>query len=306
MGVFTLSDWNKIGYEDLKNQFIAQKPKDVDGVFNASALYYRERLLRRLASIFELENIPDSWDMNYFWYILFSWGYIGVTDTTMGILPLQCSFTGLNVFKRPTKMIFSNPVLGNFDRIIDETGVLIALQYNFHSAQALLQRYSTMLAMCDSSLAVNLMNSKVSFIGMANSKAQAATMKQMFDKISAGEPFVVVNTEIGNPANFWFNRVKENFVGEELLSVKRSIVNDFLTEIGINNANTDKRERLISDEVNANNEEIGINIDDWYENLKTGIEKVNAMFNLNITCKRKKWGNINESSESDRRIERII
>jgi hypothetical protein len=95
---------------------------------------------------------------------------------------------------------------------------------------------------------------------MAESKSQAETMKKMFDEISSGHPAVFVNENAVNPAKFFFNNVKQNFVGEELQTVKRSIINEFLTEIGINNANTDKRERLNSDEVNANNSEIGCNV----------------------------------------------
>ena len=66
------------------------------------------------------------------------------------------------------------------------------------------------------------------------------------------------------------------------MDVKRSIMNEFLTEIGINNANTSKRERLISDEANANNEEIQTIVELWLDNLKKCCDKVNKMFNLNI------------------------
>lgn len=292
-------NWEQIPLDDLKRKFFAERPSDVDGVFNASALFYRQELTRRLCSLFELSGAPDSWDLNYFWSILFLEGHIGVTDTAAGVLPLRCGYSGINWYNRPTKLVFANPVLGKFERTIDEDGVLLYLQYNYHSANELLQRYATMLAMCDSALAVTLMNSKVAFIGMANSKAQANTLKKMYDQISAGNPAVFVNQDAANPANFFFNRVKENFVGTEIQSLKRSIINEFLTNIGINNANTDKRERLNAEEVNANNEEIGVNIEDWKNNLQAGIEKVNTMFGTDMRITRRKWAR-NELSESNR------
>ena len=52
----------------------------------------------------------------------------------------------------------------------------------------------------------------------------------------------------------------------------------FDTEIGIPNANTDKRERLISDEVNANNVETATRCELWMETIRTGLDKANAMF----------------------------
>lgn len=284
-----MSEWEQVAASDLKRRYIAERPKDVDGVFNQSTLYYKQRLLRTLSSLFELSGYPETWDIDYFWTVLYGRGYIGVTDTPLGVLPLRCGYKGLNVFQHPTGLVFANPILGSFDRTIDENAVLIKLQYNYRGAMDLVERYATMLAMCDSSLAVTLMNSKVAFIGLASNKQQSNSMKLMYDKISAGEPAVFVNTDIGNPANFWFNRVKENFVGEEILQVKRSITNEFLTQIGINNANTDKRERLNLAEVNTNNAEIGINVQDWQDNLQEGIDKTNAMFGLSLKLQKRSW-----------------
>ena len=296
-----MSNWDLLPLDDLRREFLRQSPKDVDGVFNESSLFYREKLLRKLSSLFELSGAPESWDIDYFWTTLLCRGYIGITDTPLGVLPLECGYSGINVFRHPTTLIFTNPVLQDFQRTIDVDGVLMKLQFNYLGVLPLVQRYATLLAMCDSSLSVGLMNSKVAFVAMAANKQQANSMKKMYDRISSGEPAVFVNNDIGNPANFYFNRVKENFIGQELLIVKRGIMNEFLTEIGINNANTDKRERLVADEVNANNEEIKINIADWLYNLQEGVDKANKMFGLSLRIRRREYGEVvtDESAESD-------
>ena len=64
----------------------------------------------------------------------------------------------------------------------------------------------------------------------------------------------------------------------------RKIEARFDTEIGIPNANTDKRERLITDEVNANNAETGLRGQMWLENIHEAIDKTKAMFGVEITC----------------------
>jgi len=64
--------------------------------------------------------------------------------------------------------------------------------------------------------------------------------------------------------------------------LKRKIINEFLTEIGINNSNLDKRERLTDDEVNANDQEVIANIQCWIDNINEGIAKINQMFGLNL------------------------
>lgn len=293
-----MSNTELIGYDDLKRQFFAERPRDVDGVANASAEYYRLYLLRKIFSIFEFSGIPDNWDYDYFLERIFLDGKVCVTDTEIGVIPLQCGIYGQNVFLHPTECIIANPVLGEFHRTIGEECALIKLQYNYMGVFPILNRYSTLLAMCDSSLAVTLMNSKVSFIGLCDSKAQSQTMKKMYDEISCGNPAVFVNENAVNPAKFFFNNVKQNFVGEEIQTVKRSIINEFLTEIGINNANTDKRERLNADEVNANNSEIGCNVQHWIDNLREGLKEVKRLYGIDITVKRRKWeGGQNELTE---------
>ena len=124
-------------------------------------------------------------------------------------------------------------------------------------------------------------------------------MKKMFDEISCGNPAVFVNENAVNPSKFFFNNAKLNFVGEEIQTVKRSIINEFLTEIGIANANTDKRERLVTDEVNANNEEIGANVQHWLDNIREGLREVKKMFGIDITVQRRSWaeGRQNEPTE---------
>ena len=70
---------------------------------------------------------------------------------------------------------------------------------------------------------------------------------------------------------------------DKLLVCRRTIVNNFLTEIGIKNANTMKKERLISDEVNENNEEISANINIWYDNIKEGFDTFNKIYGTKLS-----------------------
>ena len=63
----------------------------------------------------------------------------------------------------------------------------------------------------------------------------------------------------------------------------RKIESMFDTDIGIPNANTDKKERLITDEVNANNIETATRCELWLESIKKGLTKANEMFNLKMS-----------------------
>ena len=271
---------------DVMRDFISTRPKNVDPN-STSFWFYVRALFRKAMSIYELSGFPEKWDLDYFMSVLFSQGFITITDTAMGVLPLRCGVSGINVFNHPTTVIVANPVLGNFSRTIDEDCVLVKLSYDYRGLMDIIYRYATMLAECDNSISVNLMNSKVAFIGLVESKAQANSMKLMYDKISAGEPAVFVKGSQINGDQILYNHVKENFIASDIQILKRKIMSEFLTEIGVNNANTDKRERLTDNEVEANDSEIQLNAGYWLEQIREGLNKANKMFNLNLAIELK-------------------
>lgn len=293
---------NNVPFDDLLRNFFARKPKDVDGVANTSSLYYRNKLFRLFLQRYVIENMPKTWEYDYFTEHLFLDGVIGVTDTTAGILALKCGLTGIGIFEQPTKTIYANPVLGNFERTIGEDCEIIRIQYDYQGIGWILDRYATLLAMCDSSIAVNLMNTKITYVFGATSKGQAETFKALYDEITQGKPatFTSENTVGSIKEQMFVMPAKENFIADDVQLLKRKIVNEFLTDIGINNTNLDKRERLTDDEVNANNDEVLANIYHWYDNINDGISKVNAMFGLDLKCSIREYGGQNvESIESN-------
>ena len=270
-----------VGLDDLRRKFFRSSPKDVDAQVNESTFFYKERMLRKIYELFRF-TIPDDWDLDYFRQHLFLDGYVGVTDTAMGILALKCAASGYNVFERPTKLIFANPVLGNFDRNIGTDCEVIRLQYNWLGIAPILDKYAYLLAMCDSAVSVNLMNSKVAFIATAEGKAAAETIKTAYQQISEGNPFVCMSKDSVDSISWELLNVKNTFIGNDVSLLKQTIWNEFLTEIGIPNMNRDKRERMITDEVNANNTETSFSVSHWLETVRSGMEKCNAMFGLEL------------------------
>lgn len=260
--------------------------------------YYMRTLFRKAMSIYEFKNIPDNWDLDYFISVLLSQGFVTITDTALGVIPLRCGISGINVYNHPTTVIIANPVLGNLERTIDEDCALVKLSYDYRGIMDTVHRFATLLAECDSSISVNLMNSKVTFIGLVESKQQANSMKLMFDKITAGEPAVYVKGSQINGDQILYNHVKENFVADTIQLLKRKIMSEFLTEIGVNNANTDKRERLTDNEVEANDSEIQLNAGYWLENIREGLKKANELYNLNISVNLKNTFNTEEAFDN--------
>ena len=297
----------KMAWSDLVRNFFAPRPKDVDGVANQSSIYYREWCLKKLFGAYEISGLPNTWELDYVMEHLFIDGYFCITDTDLGVLPLQTGYSGINVFNQPTNCIIANPVLGHFTRTIGKDCVLVKLQYNYQGVSTLIQRYATLLALCDSSIAVNLVNSKVVNVFGASNKAQAQTMYKMYDDINQGKPAVVINDEIAKKLNenVVNLRVKESYIADDIEILKKNLMDDFLTEIGIQTANTDKRERLIESEVLSNRQETKSNAQHWIDTVNEGLRQANKMFDLNLVFKLRdfeeggvKNGNASESGRT--------
>lgn len=302
-------EFEKICFDDLKRKFFAKNPKEVDGIANQSTFYWKRKLYRMIQSRFKLSGVPETWDIDYFFQTLLLDGIICITDTVLGVLPLACTTHGVNVFRRPTTAIIANSQIGTLNREIKYSEDLTYLDPVTNYAPCalvyfnpdrfglddLLTRYAVQFAMADSGICVNLMNSKVTFVGLATSKNQAESMKKMYDEISMGKPAVFVKGDQINGETFFFNNVKNNFIVNEIQVFKRALMNEFLTEIGLNNANLDKRERLNSEEVNANNEEIKVNIQVWIENINKGLRVANELYMLDLKIEAIDFNTVNEN-----------
>lgn len=270
-----------VGLDDLRRRFFRNSPKDVDAQVNESTFFYKERMLRKIFELFRF-TIPEDWDLDYFREHLFINGFLGVTDTSLGVLALKCGASGINVFQRPTTLIFANPVLGSFQRTIGKDCEVIRLQYTWAGISSILWKYAYLMALCDSATSVNLMNSKVAFIATAEGKAAAETIKSAYQSISEGNPFVCISKDSADAISWELLNVKNTFIGNDILQLKQTIWNEFLTEIGIPNMNRDKRERMITDEVNANNAETSFGISHWLEEIRAGMDRANKMFDLGL------------------------
>ena len=64
--------------DDTLRQFFSLQPKQVDPN-STTYFYYMDMLFRKALSVYELENVPDNWDIDYFMTKLLSRGYICVT-----------------------------------------------------------------------------------------------------------------------------------------------------------------------------------------------------------------------------------
>ena len=238
-------------------------PGAVNVLKNATAAYFSKYLLEKAISVFKWK-LPDTWDKDYFLYSLYVNGFVGVFDSgaKYGIVPQWGTLNGYNIFYAPAKFVYSNPLLGTGELVIHEQCELIKLQGNYTGIWDMICYYAGKMALLAEAVDMNAINVKSSKIFFTRNKAAAETFKKLFDR----------NDNLG-----------QNYIVDDLLIDLRKLENEFCTDLGIPNSNTEKRERLITDEVNSNNTETALRAELWLERLKECVTRVNSMFETNIT-----------------------
>ena len=251
--------------------------------------YFRKYLLQKAISVFKWE-LPEEWDEDYFKYTLYGIGYIAVLETrSFGVICQGGALGGYNLYYRPSYIMITNPLIkGTITADIGTDCALIKLQPDYSSIMDIVNYYADQMALASEALGMNLVNVKTGIIFGAEDKATAETFKKMYDKIGSGDPAVFTGKKLfddnGNPVWFPFvQNLQQQYIADKVLSDLRKIESMFCTEIGIPNANTDKAERLITSEVNANNVETATRCELWLESMRKGIDKANSMYNLSIS-----------------------
>ena len=250
--------------------------------------YFRKYLFQKAISVFKWD-LPEEWDKDYFLYALYGMGYVAVVDTDQyGVICQSGALGGYNLYYRPSYIIITNPLIqGTITANLDTDCALIKLMPDYSSIMDIVGYYADLMAVASEAVGINLVNVKTGTVFGAESKSKAESYKKMYDMLSAGDPAVVIDKtlldEQGKPMWFPFTQnVKESYVASDILSDMRKIEAMYDTDIGIPNANTDKRERLITDEVNANNVETATRCELWLEEIRKGLTKANEMYKLNL------------------------
>lgn len=294
-------------YVNAYNSMI--EPSTVHCSNNASAIYFKRYLMQKALSVFTWK-LPEHWATNYFLYTLFTWGFVAVINNSkFGIIPQNCNLSGYDVQYQPTTVLIANPLIEGINEYkINVDCALIKLQPDYGGVLDIVNYYGNLMALCAESVEMNIVNTKLAYVFASKNKTGADSFKKIFDTINNGNPAAFVDKSLfnddGSPAWLLFNNdIKNTYVASDILSDMRKIEAMFDTKIGIPNANIDKKERLITDEVNSNNSETATLAELWETELKKNIDICNKMFNINISVQYKykggdNNGNVNNSRSS--------
>lgn len=239
-------------------------------------------------------ELPETWAYNYTMYTLVYFGFLAVINTDkFGVIPQHCNLYGFDVMYQPTTAQIINPLIPNaIDARIHRDTELIKLFPDFGGIYDLIQFYAEKMALLSEGIDVNIINSKLSYIIGVDNKSSAETFKKTIDKVTSGDACVVTGKELfsedGTPMWTTFaQNLTQNYIASQQIEDLKKLKLMFDTDVGIPNANTEKKERLTDDEVNSNNIETQTKIELIADSLKESAERVNKMFGTNISFKLK-------------------
>lgn len=247
--------------------------------------FFQRYLLQKAMSVYQWE-MPEEWDKDYFLYTLYCRGVVAVFSSEQyGVIPQQCSLQGYDVFYRPTTAIIANPVIQGVKRLrIHKDCTLFKLEPDYGGIMDIVGYYADNMALAAQSAGVNMLNTHMAYTFVTGSKSAAEAMKKLYDQISSGEPAVFYDKTYKDdldgqdPWESFGQNVQQTLIAPELFELLHYLELRFDTDLGIPNANTDKRERLVTDEVNSNNVETLSKCALWLENLQKIADETNKMF----------------------------
>lgn len=129
---------------------------------------------------------------------------------------------------------------------------------------------------------VNVQTQKFPYI-IVTDEAQRLTMINLYKKVNGNEPAIFGDKNNLNPDQIRVLKTDSEFIADKLNDYKKEIWNEALTFLGINNIMIQKKERLITDEANSNNDVINCFMENYLAPRKRACEQFNEKYRLKGT-----------------------
>ena len=262
---------------------------------------YLDRFEKVALSVFEWVNLPKSMDARYLERTLYYDGQATLLkDGNYGFINTRCCSNGyVNIYGLPSSFncysfeYQSNRKLytglkGRSEKQIKylETSECILVQNNWSRVPtcATMELFAYRLYEAEMSAFTNIKAQKTPILLLADD-TQKLTLKNLYEKYDGNQPFIFGDKKQLAKDTLQAIRTDAPFVADKIMQYKKEIWNEALTYLGINNIIVDKKERLITDEANSNNELINLNLESYLAPRKEACKQFNEKFGFTGTDK---------------------
>lgn len=258
---------------------------------------YYYRLSQIALNMFSWENLPSSMNQEYLEQTLFYFGKCSLLySDKYGFINTKCSSNGqVNIYGLPTKFNCYSFDFQEHRKLYTglknttgekdtEQAILVRNNIDMIPTAQSIELFAYRLYNAERTMDTNIILQKMPFF-IACEDSQKLTFQNLFCQIE-GNKVVVYGEKNGVDLNSIRSiKTETPFICDKLSDYKKEIWNDFLTFLGINNLQVEKKERLISDEANSNNEVINYNLMARLKYRQIACEQFNELFGTKISVK---------------------
>ena len=274
-----------------------ERKRILDNNFRLGLIYNKYKMLS--LNMFRWEGLPQTIESRHIENSLFNYGLcLIVNDDDLGFISVPCNYGAyMNVNNVPTEVITCGfNYIKTFDYIRkDKNKCQLILnndlaigneQYIFDYAQRMFE--------VENCIRVNINQQKFPWFVNTTPNSKK-TMEEMFKKVMNGEPYILGSKDqIGNVEVLTLNTP---YIADKLNEYKYELEREVLSFHGLNN-NFEKKERLLVDEVNSNNDFIDRNVELMYRQRQLACESLNKKFGWNVRVI-----NLNEETKDKQKLE---
>lgn len=259
--------------------------------YDSLKLYWFKKLFNYVISRFKWGGLP--FPQREIEILLHSRGFCSFVKDKDKFIVAQCGAVGVTQFNDIFKeLVYTTSVSNGRRKIYNyaQGGDAVLMRNNSLSmfTLPLINMYAELFTHNVLSLKVGLVNTRAQDILSAPDSQTAETINNWYKSLESGKSIAIVDPDnmdslidadgIKNLAS----RMPSSECLKDYISVQQNLLKLFFNDIGIK-CSTDKRERLISDEVNSELELLRFNVWDMLECRKEACEEIKKVFGLNVS-----------------------
>lgn len=218
---------------------------------------YYTRMEMLAQSVFEWKGLPKGINPAHIEKYLFNEGCcMFFKDPELGWMVTKCLQAGdLNYYDEPIELF---PEATNYMKVQSYTNgencVLICNNIKMLPTRRTTRLYAARIAEIQRTADINIIAQKTPVI-VKGSEKQRLSLKAVIRQWFGNEPLIFGDKTLDTTEMKVLNTAAP-FVADKLAIEKNKLWNEYMTFLGVDNANTDKKERSVDDEIQANNEQI--------------------------------------------------
>lgn len=251
---------------------------------NATAIDYDDRLHMLATSLFTwkgLDEIAGFGASHFIEESLYRYGKACiVNDADIGIKALNVTAAGkLNLYYLPVKV---NAFSTGYNKIYDFDDVVYIMNNELQKpTKDTLSLFARRLYEAERTSDVNIQAQKTPVL-IEGDKNTLLTLKNVYMQYSGNIPVIYGNKNYDISSKLNVLRTEAPIVFDKLEDHKHNLWNDCMTFLGINNANTSKKERLVTSEVESNDQLVNYYLNCFYKKRKEACDILNKKWGTNV------------------------